>query len=69
MKLRWRSFIGRAVRIHTPDQSIEGVLTHAYRDVLILNAAQLLTEGSKPIPLDGEVVLERSRISFGQVLG
>jgi hypothetical protein len=48
--------------------SISGILIHQRGDLLVVAEARLLEEGSPPVPLDGEVVLERAAVSFVQLL-
>lgn len=63
----WRRFLGRTVRVHLPEKSIEGVLTHVSRQNLVLRGASLPQEmGQAEVTIDGEVIVERSRIVFGQ---
>lgn len=69
MSLRsWRSAVGRVVRVHTPERSIEGVLVHASRSVLVLRGASVpQSMGTEATPIEGEVIIDRARIVFGQV--
>jgi len=61
--------VGRTVVIHTPEQTVEGVLTYASGALLILRGAVLpAAAGRDATPLDGEVVVERQRVVFGQVV-
>lgn len=60
--------MGRTVRVHLPERTVEGVLTHVSPELLILRAAKLPQPvGTEDITLDGEVVIERARIQFGQI--
>lgn len=67
MRLNWRRYVGRKVRLHTAESSIEGVLVDASRELLVLRAAEIPSQDG-PVPVDGEAVVERISLVFGQVL-
>lgn len=48
--------------------SISGVLIAERGELLVIARARLLEEGAPPVPIDGEVVVERRNVSFVQVL-
>lgn len=51
-------------------KAIEGVLWQEARDLLVLKGAILHDPASNgPVAVDGEVLVERSRIDFVQVVG
>lgn len=51
-------------------RAIEGIIWDELRDLLVLRGAVMHVPGATaPMPLDGEIVLERSRIDFVQVTG
>lgn len=50
------------------DRAFNGVLVERHRDILVLRDVSLLEPGQEPISLDGEVVLDRARVAFVQVL-
>lgn len=66
----WRRIVvGRRVSISLKaGPSISGILIRERGELLVVAEARLLEEGSPPVPLDGEVVLERAAVSFVQVL-
>lgn len=51
------------------DQAIAGVLWARRGGLLVLKQAQLHEPGVDPVPMDGDVVIERSRVDFVQVAG
>lgn len=57
------------VVVHTrAGSSIEGVLTHVYPDVVVLEHASYLT-GSGRTTIDGEAIVERPKVDWIQRLG
>jgi len=60
----------RAVIVNLKDDSgaIRGVLWAARGAWLVLREPALLKAGAEPEPIDGDVVLHRSNVSFMQVL-
>jgi hypothetical protein len=48
-------------------RAFAGILYSRRGPLLILRQARLIEPGSEPIAVDGEVIVERSRISFIQV--
>lgn len=54
----------------TTDKAFRGVLWAKRGSLLVLKNAELIEPGAQAFtPLDGEVVLERSKVEFVQVLG
>lgn len=63
-----RRAVGRRVRVHTPEQSIEGVLVYASGTSVILEGAEIPQPvGTPAIPILGSVIVDRSRVSFYEV--
>jgi hypothetical protein len=59
--------VSQTVVLHTVDgRSLRGVLTHEYRDVVILNHVVYLNEGGET-EVSGEVVVPRPQVAFMQV--
>lgn len=66
----YRPLIAHQVLVVTDDgSSFTGTALRALGDLLVLTRASLLTERGPARPLDGEVVLDRARITFIQVQG
>lgn len=64
-----RLALNRRVMVNlTSGDAIEGVLWDDRGPLVVLRDAKLHTGGGSA-PLDGEVIVERDRISFAQVLG
>lgn len=53
----------------TTDKAFAGVLWAKRGPLLVLRDVQLLEAGRSPVPMDGEVVVERARVDFVQVVG
>lgn len=49
-------------------RAISGVLVKATGPLLVVKQAHLLEEDRPPVPLDGEIVVERSNVDFIQAL-
>jgi hypothetical protein len=64
----YRRFLARTVRVHTPNASIEGVLTLVSRDYFILAAAKYVKGADESLTLEGESVIPRESVDFLQVL-
>lgn len=65
----WRGLVRRRVVVNLPERSFEGVLWARRGPLLVLRNAQLLEPGAQPQPVDGEIVVERARVEFIQVVG
>ncbi|MEU5036566.1 hypothetical protein AB0G48_20805 [Streptomyces rubiginosohelvolus] len=50
------------------DKAFSGVLWAKRGPLLVLRDVELLEAGRQPQPVDGEVVVERARVEFMQVL-
>ena len=59
----------RTVIVNTKDgHAFRGVLWERRADFLVLRKAELLKPRSEVVPIDGDVILYRSDVSFIQVL-
>ena len=65
----WRRWpIHEHVLVNLDDgRAFDGVMVGRRGPLLMLRQAQLIEPGSQPIAVDGEVIVERSRVSFIQV--
>ncbi|MFF5451870.1 hypothetical protein ACFY40_11595 [Streptomyces sp. NPDC012950] len=54
--------------INLADKAFDGVLWAKRGPLLVLRDARLLEAGREPQPIDGEIVIERTRVEFMQVL-
>lgn len=64
-----RTVVNRRVIVNlTTGKAIDGVLVRQSGPLLILKGASLLEPGADPVPMDGEVVVERDRVDFIQAL-
>jgi len=50
------------------DTSFRGVLWARNREFLVLKSVELLRGSDRPIPMNGEVVIERTNVDYYQVL-
>ncbi|MCX4676706.1 hypothetical protein OG413_15585 [Streptomyces sp. NBC_01433] len=67
--LAWRRLaVRRRVVVNLADKAFSGVLWKQRGPLLVLRDVQLLEAGRAPHPVDGEVVIERTRVEFTQVL-
>lgn len=65
-----RTRLRRRVIVTTSDgRSFAGVLWCRGRRFMVLRDVRLVEQSGSPVPVDGEVLLERDRVSFVQVLG
>ncbi len=53
----------------TTEKAFVGVLWAQRGPLLVLRGAELHESGRPPLPMDGEVVVERARVDFVQVVG
>ena len=51
------------------DQAITGVLWRRHMELVVLKSAELVQPGREPVRMDGDVIVERKRINWIQVLG
>ncbi|MEU2789023.1 hypothetical protein [Streptomyces sp. NPDC007100] len=63
-----RTAVRKRVVVNLPDKAFNGVLWAQRGPLLVLRDVQLLEAGRAPQPVDGEVVIERARVEFTQVL-
>jgi small nuclear ribonucleoprotein (snRNP)-like protein len=65
----WRRWpICKRVLVNLDDgRAFRGILYHRRGPLLILRDAELIEPGAAPIAVDGEVIVERTRVSFIQV--
>lgn len=63
-----RTAVRRRVVVNLTDKAFRGVLWAQRGPLLVLRDAELLEAGRDPQRVDGEVVVERSRVEFTQVL-
>lgn len=67
--LAWRrTAVRKRVIVNLADKAFEGVLWAQRGPLLVLRDARLLEAGREAQPVDGEVVIERHRVEFTQVL-
>lgn len=63
-----RTAVRKRVVVNLADSAFSGVLWAKRGPLLVLRDAKLMHPGSPAVPVDGEVVIERSRVQFVQVL-
>jgi hypothetical protein len=63
-----RTAIRKRVVVNLADKAFSGILWAKRGPLLVLRDVELLEAGRAPQPVDGEVVIERARIEFTQVL-
>lgn len=67
--LAWRrTAVRKRVVVNLADKAFSGVLWVQRGPLLVLRDVELLEAGRGPQRIDGEVVIERSRVEFTQVL-
>jgi hypothetical protein len=54
--------------VNLPDKAFSGILWAKRGPLLVLRDVELLEAGRQPQRVDGEVVVERSKVEFMQVL-
>jgi hypothetical protein len=60
--------VRKRVVVNLADKAFTGILWAKRGPLLILRNAELLEAGRPAQPVDGEVVVERSKVEFTQVL-
>lgn len=60
--------VGRRVLINLDDGAVRGFLIRQYGDWLVLQHCEFLQTDGQRAPLDGDLVLERRRVQFLQML-
>jgi hypothetical protein len=63
-----RTAVRRRVVVNLADKAFAGVLWARRGPLLVLRDVQLLEVARAPQPIDGEIVIERARVEFVQVL-
>ena len=63
-----RTAVRRRVVVNLADKAFSGILWAKRGPLLVLRDVELLEAGRAPQPVDGEVVIERARVEFTQVL-
>ncbi|MFF9043339.1 hypothetical protein [Streptomyces parvulus] len=63
-----RTAVRKRVIVNLPDKAFRGVLWAKRGPLLVLRDAELLEAGREPQAVDGEIVIERARVEFMQVL-
>ncbi|MFV8127533.1 hypothetical protein [Streptomyces syringium] len=63
-----RTAVRKRVVVNLPDKAFAGVLWAQRGPLLVLRDVELLEAGRDPQRVDGEVVVERARVEFTQVL-
>lgn len=63
-----RTAVRKRVVVNLAGQAFTGILWAKRGPLLVLRDASLLEAGREPHPIDGEVVIERARVEFTQVL-
>jgi hypothetical protein len=63
-----RTALRRRVVVNLADKAFTGVLWAKRGPLLVLRDAALLEAGRDPQRMDGDVVIERTRVEFMQVL-
>ncbi|MFE0887908.1 hypothetical protein ACFW5U_35795 [Streptomyces rochei] len=63
-----RTAVRKRVVINLADKAFSGILWAKRGPLLVLRDVELLEAGRAPQPVDGEVVIERTKVEFTQVL-
>jgi hypothetical protein len=63
-----RTAVRKRVIVNLPDKAFKAILWAKRGPLLVLRDVELLEAGRAPQAVDGEVVVERSRVEFVQVL-
>jgi hypothetical protein len=63
-----RTAVRKGVVVNLADKAFSGILWAQRGPLLVLRDVELLEAGRAPQKVDGEVVIERSRVQFTQVL-
>lgn len=63
-----RTAVRKRVVVNLADKAFTGILWAKRGPLLILRNAELLEAGRPAQPVDGEIVVERSKVEFTQVL-
>jgi hypothetical protein len=63
-----RTAVRKRVVVNLADKAFSGILWAKRGPLLVLRDVELLEAGRAPQPVDGEVVIERGKVEFTQVL-
>lgn len=63
-----RTAVRKRVVVNLADKAFSGILWAKRGPLLVLRDVKLLEAGREPQPVDGEVIVERARVEFMQVL-
>lgn len=63
-----RTAVRKRVVVNLADKAFSGILWAKRGPLVVLRDAELLEAGRASQPIDGEIVIERSRVEFIQVL-
>jgi hypothetical protein len=63
-----RTAVRKRVIVNLPDKAFRAILWAKRGPLLVLRDVELLEAGRAPQAVDGEVVVERTRVEFVQVL-
>lgn len=64
-----RTLVGRRVLVNTrTEKAFRGFLYARRGDLLVLKDVELLEARAEPVPIDGDVVLERVVVDFVQII-
>jgi hypothetical protein len=63
-----RTAVRKRVVVNLADKAFSGILWAQRGPLLVLRDVQLLEAGREPQAVDGEVVVERAKVEFTQVL-
>ncbi|PWG13900.1 hypothetical protein DF268_08495 [Streptomyces sp. V2] len=63
-----RTAVRKRVVVNLADKAFSGILWAKRGPLLVLRDVEILEAGRVPQPVDGEVVIERARVEFTQVL-
>lgn len=64
----WRGLVRRQVVVNTAERAFAGVLWARRGPLLVLRNVVVHEPGTQPQEVDGEVVVERARVEFIQVV-
>lgn len=65
----WRGLVRQHVVVNTAERAFAGILWAQRGPLLVLRNVEIHEPGAKPQAVDGEVVVERSRVEFIQIVG
>jgi hypothetical protein len=65
----WRGLIRQRVVVNTAERAFAGILWAQRGPLLVLRDVEMHEPGAQSQTLDGEIIVERSRVEFIQVVG